>query len=809
MADSDTYYSSLSQKQYYVDKSGVLERELERFPSVYLEGIAASGKTTAVKMLLERRTEVVPVLFRMEEEVKDPKRCAEKFKELEERMDEKNIWVILENLPCELPEQIREHVVELIGRLPRTWRMVVISREEMEESFLELLWSRKMELLPPESFLFTVGEIRRFAEYMGSSLDAEEIYKVSGGWAGCVDMMIRLSLGSKGENAADVTVEQLRQRYEIDRYIRQEMWDTLSSKEKAILTGAAQCPWINEELCRDVWKLEGVAESLRVLGRKGFLLCDTGKERWKILPVFRQCVQQCSSGFGSGGGKSKFLLECLGEWYGSHGYVREALECLKQSGNGEKYRRCMLQNYTLVPSLGVSYGEVMEWKDLSSACCYLQAVYCIARRDMKGFRRAVRRAAEGTDEKAEEVYLNLLYMDPEETLEDWLEQLESYGKRNGRARIYYMIGNSCSFLCGIRDLSGLFCVLKKEERRRARIWKEYLGEEEWAFYLLAQMEYYFEINRQDDIEDENWRYLFTVRTGENWQKDLAKLSLLYMLRESYPGERTADAIEQQKKILRWEDHPLCRKSMEAVMSVYSLQREGQEQVLRWIYDMRSESVLEINEENYLVLWYLAKCYVHLNQYEKAEPILQRLLPCFQNYHSTRFQAEALFLLALVNREEGKKNQSLRYVIESFVITGNFRYVRFYTTYGICGCETLDEYAAWMSTNFQEGWRQKKKYNYGNVLRMPEADYIETVRRLARKSRKYYHELPQETDEKLTMMEMIMLQNISLGMTNAQMCRELNLKLPTVKGHLYSLYKKLGVNSRVQALVKGREKGLLQ
>ena len=72
---------------------------------------------------------------------------------------------------------------------------------------------------------------------------------------------------------------------------------------------------------------------------------------------------------------------------------------------------------------------------------------------MKGFRRAVRRAAEGTDEKAEEVYLNLLYMDPEETLEDWLEQLESYGKRNGRARIYYMIGNSCSFLCGIRDLS--------------------------------------------------------------------------------------------------------------------------------------------------------------------------------------------------------------------------------------------------------------------------------------------------------------------------------------------------------------------
>ena len=64
-------------------------------------------------------------------------------------------------------------------------------------------------------------------------------------------------------------------------------------------------------------------------------------------------------------------------------------------------------------------------------------------------------------------------------------------------------------------------------------------------------------------------------------------------------------------------------------------------------------------------------------------------------------------------------------------------------------------------------------------------------------------------ENLTLMETIILQNINKGMSNSEICEELNLKLPTVKTHISNLYKKLGVGSRVQAIMKGKEIGILR
>ena len=94
--------------------------------------------------------------------------------------------------------------------------------------------------------------------------------------------------------------------------------------------------------------------------------------------------------------------------------------------------------------------------------------------------------------------------------------------------------------------------------------------------------------------------------------------------------------------------------------------------------------------------------------------------------------------------------------------------------------------------------------------MPMEEYWEYILRVAKKASKGNRKVSEEyIEEHLTMMENIILQNLAKGLSNAQICEELHLKLPTVKGHVYNLFKKLGVSSRIQAVVKGKELGIIE
>lgn len=200
----------------------------------------------------------------------------------------------------------------------------------------------------------------------------------------------------------------------------------------------------------------------------------------------------------------------------------------------------------------------------------------------------------------------------------------------------------------------------------------------------------------------------------------------------------------------------------------------------------------------------------MRQYDKAEKIFVKLIPFLKLYHRNRFLAEVLFEEAICIWEKSSHGQALRYVIESFLYSENARYVRFYTEYGKSGRDVLNAYVEWMKQNSPEGWHRKKKYNYGNVRRMPKEDYLELILRTAKKRSIAVPETVQKTpEEHLTMMETVILGSIGKGKSNAEICEELNLKLSTVKSHIYSLYRKLGVKNRMQATLKGKEMGILK
>ena len=176
-------------------------------------------------------------------------------------------------------------------------------------------------------------------------------------------------------------------------------------------------------------------------------------------------------------------------------------------------------------------------------------------------------------------------------------------------------------------------------------------------------------------------------------------------------------------------------------------------------------------------------------------------------------AESLFQKAFIERATGRTGQALKTVAESLAVANPYRYVRMYTGYGQGGVELLEEYRSWLAREEKGAPYRKRKYKYGSVLRMPFSEWLDYIVRKAGRKKKQYLDLQKEQQniyrvEKLTVTEQMVLQYMERGCGNAEISKKMNIKLSTVKTHVYNIFKKLGVTTRIQAVQKGKEYGIL-
>ena len=83
-------------KDNCIDKTYELEKGIKMFPSIFIEGAVASGKTVAVKMFLEKQKDINFALFFMDKE-RDDGTFIRKLSQIRKRMEQETIWVICED----------------------------------------------------------------------------------------------------------------------------------------------------------------------------------------------------------------------------------------------------------------------------------------------------------------------------------------------------------------------------------------------------------------------------------------------------------------------------------------------------------------------------------------------------------------------------------------------------------------------------------------------------------------------------------------------------------------------------------------
>lgn len=839
MARQQTEKSSLTEEKFYIDKTDALEQALKEYSCVYLEGAAASGKTTAIRML-GKKQENIPVLTvsARKEALEEYSGKISRFRENNAQTGNQNGWIAVEDFPGTPSDEEKEFFLSLISEIGSEERLILEGREELPEAFLDLLWKGKIQILPQEILRLSREEVIRLSGERNSFLNPSELYEKTGGWAGCVDLLLRLTSRTSCGTGMRHSVQHILQKIEVRDYLEQQIFRKLQPKEKEILQYMEFCPWMEPELCREVFQLSDAGRTLEALERKGLLTRCCQNRLWKRIPLFESFSVET-------GIAKKAKMRKAGEWFERSGFLEQALYCLNEACDYHGYVKCLKKHYKDIPFSGIECSDFLL-QDSSPENCYLRGMKAMLdhnwtaledeihfveqqmhfspagklkndvrrpgskKTNMEEISETGKCSDELLDEvrKTAEIWLNLTFVNPLISLDDWMENLKQATKAYGPMRLYHILGGSCTFLCGLRDLSGLFVGGKAVEKKRAELWKGSLGPEEWKGYQLARTEFYLETKQQHRIPEEDWKMLLNVETDEPWQMLLARYWILIKVRRVNLSTEAADTEKLVRSALGNEENAVCGKILEAMDSLRN--NNGGEKILfTWLKDRKAQWFDNIREDN-VGMWYLRTiaCY-GIQQYDRVEKIQDKLIPFARSGRKSRVLAECLFQQAAVNLLRGNRKKALQNTVESFLVTGEFRYFKFYTQYGRNGYEILEEYGVWLNSNLSETRKRRKKYTYGNILNMPFEDYVNTVLREAKKNKgQSTGKKTGDTEESLTVTEIIVLKELSTGMTNEEICADLNLKLSTVKCHIYNIYRKLGVKSRVQALLVGKERGLI-
>ena len=783
-----------------IDKTSVLEEALKEHLIICLCGMPGIGRKTAVGMLIEKHPEVTPVFCFLKE--------IEDGSALEKGDREHPCWYLIRKPENGSYPESNAGFWSFIRKMKKEDRILLALDGLMPKGFLEFMWNGLMGEVLPETFWFTEAETYQYLKRCRSTLNCGEVYHLTGGWAGCIAMLVRL----QNQLRDRWTAKELSQRYEVRQYIWQQILSVLPEDELNLLRERASFPRLDRELVSVLWEdaQEDVEERLFT---RGAMVWIPDKNCWHVQPALRMAMGAYAS--------VDLCKKAIG-WYEEHGYIREALECSWNLHDRAAYRECLIRNYDKIPFL---YYANMDRADNDQGVMelfYLRWMEAVIQQDI-GRLQEMRKSAEElwkhaadnerNAEKWKEILLNIAYTDPELSSKEWMKLLEENTEPGHPIRLYYMLGESVSYLSGMRDLSELFACSRKEREGYRRLWRERVVEEMYIPYRLAEMEYDFQTDGTVVHTELRPDLLMITEDNTPWQVRLGTMYLEYLLSDETGMQNIFQkSIRELAENLEKEDEPVCRRNAMALSYLAEARWGEKEGLMKWI----RETGGNIGGEGGKTRFYLAaevKINLYLGNYGRAEELLKTLIPWFETNHSWRWLAESLFQRALIEKEQGETGQALKTMAESFAVANPYRYVRLYCGYGIKGLELLEEYCDWMEKN-ESGPRQgKKKYKYGNVLRMPMADWLDYIVRKAGRQKKYYLDLQEEQQniyrvEKLTVTELMVLQYMEKGFRNADISRKMNIKLPTVKSHIYNIYKKLGVTTRIQAVQKAKESGIL-
>ena len=215
-------------------------------------------------------------------------------------------------------------------------------------------------------------------------------------------------------------------------------------------------------------------------------------------------------------------------------------------------------------------------------------------------------------------------------------------------------------------------------------------------------------------------------------------------------------------------------------------------VSRWVKERGLDPDGELTSLKDYVIVVLARILLFQGRYDEATRLLLRLLAAAEAGEHTAAMIEILVLQALTFQAEDNKTQALNALMRAITLAKPGGYVRIFVGEGPPIARLLYEI---LSRGIAPDYVQQL------LAAFPDTEPEQAV------SSKD-EVLEDEWIEPLSKRELEVLQFVADGLTNQEVASRLYLSLNTVKAHTRTIYSKLGVNSRTQAVARARILGII-
>lgn len=739
-----------------------------------------------------------------------------------------DLYLFFNDFNCINNFEIHQFIKKMAETIPHCWHIYFLTNKAIPDVFIPLLLHSSVGVIEYGSLQFTKEETEEYFDNAGLSMTKEDInsiWQTSRGWA--------VGLTAIGLSARRLSYKALNpkdpEKYAgfVYDYLDEHFWSHLAPDIKTFLLKVSITDLLYPELCQTLCPGMKAAVYLQMAKDTGAMLMVVANngvnKKFRFHPMFQEYLLHKAKGHRRI--HLKVQNEIAAEWFAQNHYYSHALDCLLHSRNYDKLAILLVE----VTPGKLRTNEIMmshiyldalpdEYIIKSSvlSCASMFSNFLSGNMEVAAHWDNICRQKYQELEKSDLIsdhddtfircYSGVKILMPDFDVNDIQMSFEQdsailSGSRSKKVSLHVTM-NLPSILNGIRDFSGYLDVEGKKMKSIHALVRKINGADWTGHDDIASGEIAYQFNMLDRAQSCAIEGLNKGEKNSNINAIFPGYALLITSLQKAGFYEDLDVLlEHVETAIKIADAEELMQNFEAFRVKTKLDFLSEREIDRWLDSFHNQYIMSsIGIVDYYRFSVLVRILIRRKRYGVSLLILEKLQDMALLYNRRMFRIEVLVLKAVAQYCNGNKAEANQAMLEAVEVGKELGFIRIF----------IDEGPA-VELILSNILREKNKFQHSK-------ETLEFIKQLLSAS-KLHNMLMSEKlkgsvfmDDipiNLSVAERKVLHLLSTDLSNSEIAAELGVTVSTIKSHTNTIYQKLQVSRRYEAVDKAAKLKLIK